>query len=132
MPVSDIVNRYPLSTPNGQSIPLDVVKPIGLLRINFNSSSFTSATDLASTYADKVFIATTTEDCYIHIGATPAVPVSGIMQVDTIFIPAGATLSFVMDSLKIAAIGVTAVGRLDIQICETWAGLAIAAQINRI
>ncbi len=130
--MTDIINRYPLSTPNGMAIPLDIIKPIALLRIDFNTSSFVAAIDLSAIYANKIFVATSNQDCYLHVGDTPASPVSGTALPDVIYIPAGVTLAFVTDSLQIAAIGITNSGRVDIQICETWAGLAIEAQVNKI
>jgi len=129
---TDIVNRYPLSTPNGQAIPLDIIKPIALMKITFNFATYVAATDLAASYSGKVFVATTDQDCYISFANSPTVPVSGTVIEDVIYIPAGATVAFVTDSLKLAAIGLSAAGHVEIQICETWAGLAIAAQINRI
>lgn len=122
--------RYPLSTPEGNSIPLEVVKPLGLLRIPFTSAAYASVI-LASTFQDKIFIASSDVDCYVSIEQTPENVVDSVVSNDIIYIPAGTMIAFISNTLYLSARGVSASGTVHIQIIDTWAGLALETQISR-
>lgn len=123
--------RYPLSTPEGTAIPLEVVKPLGILRIPFTASAYASV-NLNAAYQDKIFVAfSKTEDCYISFAASPAAVVDSVVSADIIHVPAGTLLAFVSNTLYLSAQGVSASGTVIIQIVDTWAGLALEAQLTR-
>lgn len=123
-------NRYPLSTPDGKAIPLDLIKPLGVLRLSFTAAAHNSQT-LPSAYQDKIFTAYSTEDCYLDFKATPAAVIDDVVSTDTLFIPAGVLIAFISNSLYIAARGSTASGIVQIQIIDIWAGLLLESQVNR-
>lgn len=122
--------RYPLSSPDGQAIPLEVIKPLGVLVINHTTAGFT-ATTIPSAYIDKIFIASSTQDCYISTSASPVSPTPGTVAANIIYVPATMTVAFVgnTDTLNIKSI--SANGQLILQIVDTWASLALEQQITR-
>lgn len=125
------VNRYPLSTPDGTAIPLDLIKPMGILRLPFITASYNAQT-IAATYQDKLFTAYATEDCYLSFAASPAAVVDDVVTTDTLFVPAGVMLAFTTNSLYLAAQGVSVNGIVHIEIVDVWAGLLLETQVNRI
>lgn len=126
-----LAGRYPLSTPDGTAIPLDIIKPLALGKIVFVAGGYTSC-DIPAAYAGKLLVAYSSVECYISEDAVPVVPTVNAFTAKMIYIPAGVLIVFVAGAAKIAAIGVAAAGTLHIQVADTWAGLALKAQLNRI
>jgi len=122
--------RYPLSTADGQSIPLEVVKPLGVLRMPFTAASFNSQT-LAETYLDKIFVVSASEDCYLSFASSASALVDNSVVPESLYIPAGLSIAFVSNSLHLSTIGVSTSGVLHVQIIDTWAGLVLEAQVSR-
>lgn len=123
-------NRYPLSTPDGKAIPLDLIKPMGVLRLPFTATSY-NAQSIGSIYQDKLFTAYSTEDCYLSFAASPGAVADNVVTANILFVPAGVMIAFITNSLYLAARGVSASGIVHIQIVDTWAGLLLEAQVNR-
>lgn len=123
-------NRYPLSTPDGKAIPLDIVKPLGILRLPFTNLSYNSQL-ISSIYQDKIFTAYSTVDCYLNFSAPSPAVVDNVVAADMLFVPAGVLVAFVTNSTLLAVIGITSSGILHVQIVDTWAGLLLETQVNR-
>jgi len=123
--------RYPLSTASGQAIPLEVIKPLGVLLVDFTAAGYI-ANAIPAEYVDKIFIASSSEDCYIAASASPVTPVVGTVAVDVIHVPASMIVAFVGNSATLNVRGVSATGRVVLQIVDTWSGLALEQQVTRI
>jgi hypothetical protein len=79
---------YPLTSTDNQSIPLDIVDILGLMRESFSGTS--SAARTIPTEAEFL-IFTSTEDCYVQFDATAAAePAEGTYEEDMIFVPGAA------------------------------------------
>lgn len=123
-------NRYPLSTPDGKAIPLDLIKPMGVLRLPFTASAY-NAQSINAIYQDKIFTAYSTEDCYLSFAASPGAIADNTVTANILFVPAGVMIAFITNSLYLAAKGVSVSGSVHVQIVDTWAGLLLEAQVNR-
>lgn len=124
-------NRYPLSSPEGQAIPLDVVKPLGVIRLPFTSASYNSQV-LSSAYQDKLLMLSSSADCYLDSNAVAVPIVDNIVSANNVHVPAGTLVIVVINSVHLNVIGVSASGSLHVQILDTWSKVAIEAQISRI
>lgn len=123
--------RYPLSTAEGNSIPLEVAKPLAFLSLTFTAGSFTANTDM-TLYQDKILVALADSDCYISVAQTPTSPTNGVIAPDIIHIPAGEHISFISNSIYLSVKGMIASGTLKLQILDPWSGLALEAQLSRV
>lgn len=126
--------KYPFSSKDGTPIPLDVLRPYGVLRKNFNSSTGTTAEALPT--GTEVLMIRTTEDCFIKfansaatkpISATPSVAVD-----DLLFLQKNEIQTVSPPAAYFSVIGDETSGVLTIQIIETWAGVALNTQISNI
>ena len=119
---------YPFATQDGQSIPLDILKPNGLLIIPFTTASAKSIT-LPDTAPVAMFISS--EACIISFDADiSSVPVDTFLS-KVLIVPFGSIVSSYIPSLPIQVRGLDSDGTLYIQLIEQWAGLALAAQFRR-
>lgn len=126
--------RYPFSTPEGAAIPLDILRPVGVLKKDFLSASGSAAEALpANTLAVLV---RATRSCFIRFSNAPATkPISATPSVviaDTLYLEEGEIQTISPGKLFYSVIGDTEAGTLTMQILETWAGLVTEAQINRV
>lgn len=111
---------YPFSTIDGKVIPLDIIRPLGILRIPFTAIS-TALQDLG--IATPIMILSATEDCFVRFGAAAVVPSTSLtsnqimVEKDQIVIvaPHNPNFSVISDGVN---------GSLTIQLLDRWAGLA--------
>lgn len=122
-------NRYPLSTVDGKAIPLEVIKPLGVIRLPFTATAF-NVQVLSDAYEDKILMLSSSEDCYLDFAAAPTSPVDDVVLPSMVFVPAGVLIACVTNSVYLNVIGVSTSGILHIQLVDTWAGLALETQIN--
>jgi len=132
--MTDISGRYPLSTTDGQFIPLDTVRPYGIVKKSFVSASGSSAISIPVDI--RIVSAYASEDCFLKFaasGATISAPTDGVNMLDTLFIPATSLIVFTppVDKPSVAVIGDSASGTLILSFLETWNGLSTQAQITR-
>ncbi len=132
--MADVAARYPISTPTGEAIPLDVVRPVSALRKTFASGAATAAIALTSTI--DVIIVYATQDMWVAFAASApvaAVPADGTLTADLFFVPAGMhmTISPPIGKRSISLIGDTAAGIAYIQLLENWSALALSSQLTR-
>lgn len=131
--MADTPGRYPLATPDGQSIPLDVLYPHSFTRLAFNSGSNVSTdipTDavLAEIYADN--------KCKICLGAATTADVSGTNYTDEYFIPANLTTErkvriYLKEKATLQVWGLGAAGVLYINYLIPWTSLQLQTNLDR-
>lgn len=126
--------RYPLSTINGVPIPLDVIRPSGVIRKAFLASGATTAEALPA--GTEVIAVRTTQDCFIKFANEAAAkPVSASPSVEvqaSVFLQAGEVQFLSPELLYYSVIGDIADGTLTIQLIESWNGVTLELQQSRI
>lgn len=132
--MSDLQQRYPLSTADGKAIPLDIVCPHGVIKKSFISTGSTAALTCPSTVEVMSFL--TTEDCIVKFaasGASAAALVDGSQADDVVFIPAEilVVISPPVGKKSFALRGDTANGTAVVQFYKGWSGLSLQAQNTR-
>jgi len=132
--MADLKGRYPLATADGQSIPLDIVRPHGILSKTFITASGTAA--LTCPAAVDMMEVISSEDCLIQFASSAASAsalVDGTLKVSAVYIPADVikiiTPPIGMKSFSI--IGITNAGIAVIQFLESWSGMSLASQSTR-
>jgi hypothetical protein len=125
--VSDSV--YPLSTPEGQSIPMDVMEPLSLAYFTFVAATSKNITIPAS-YSLVTLYAT--KDCVLRFGATPIpnVLVDGAEYTNAMYIPAQTLITAKIPS-GAASVVSTSSGLLAITSLENWKMLRQSYQLNQ-
>ena len=129
--MSDLAGRYPFSTADAQSIPLDIIRPEGVVIIpiahNSPSTAFTLSTslDCFSFHADV--------QCLVKFAASSAVapsPVENVLLNDCLCVPANTVIivSPPIDKRSVSVISTKGNGKLVIQYLQTWSGLALKNQ----
>ncbi len=132
--MSDLQKRYPFSAADGQAIPLDIIRPHGVIRKSFLLASPTAAMDVPSTV--EAFSILSNEDCVVQF-ATSAASASalsdGVLKADSLFVPADILIvvSPPLDKKSFSIIGDSANGIAVLQFIETWSGLALQSQFAR-
>jgi hypothetical protein len=132
--MADLKGRYPLATADGQSIPLDVVRPNGCIEKTFATGASTAAMDVPA--AIDVFSIFATEDCIIKFAtsaASAAALTDGVFAADTMKIVAGLVtfLSPPIGKRSFALRAVSANGVATINFYENWSGLSLSSQPTR-
>ena len=132
--MADLKARYPLATADGQSIPLDVVRPHGCIEKTFATGASTAAMTVPSTI--DVFSIFCDEDCILTFhasGASAAALTDGVLATDTMKIIAGLVtiLSPPVGKRSFALRACTANGIATINFYENWSGLATQSQYPR-
>ena len=112
---------YPLSTSRGDSIPLDVIKPVALTLLSFSTATSTSCTLPAGTEITALFA---TEDCIVRLSVDFPEPfVNGTFYSDSLFIPAGTVVSCLLSPGLLYVRGLSSSGSIAIQTVQKWAAV---------
>lgn len=132
--MADLDKVYPFSTADGQAIPVDIVRPHGVIKKSFLSSGATAAMSVPDTI--DVFSVVATEDCLIKFAASSASASAlsdGVLATDMMFIPADilTVVSPPLDKKSFSLRGDSANGTAVIQFFETWKGLSLQSQRTR-
>lgn len=132
--MASIKNRYPLSTSDGQYIPLAVVRPESCLLLSIVTASATTAKDVPADV--EFFQIVSDQDLIIQFaasGATAAAPVSGTIVADAIFIQKDLlqVVSPPIDKKNFSLRALTASGTALISFLEPWNALSLQSQITR-
>ncbi|EKD22435.1 MAG: hypothetical protein ACD_86C00004G0005 [uncultured bacterium] len=120
--------RYPLSTLNGQYIPLDVIRPSGLIKISYLEASASAAVALPA--GTELLLVRSTSDCFIKFANSSATKPTNIVVADTLDLRAEEYRVVSPMDLYYSVIGDTVDGELFIQILETWMSLSLDT-VNR-
>lgn len=120
---------YPLSTENSDAIPLDVIRPTGIIRLALSAPT----TDLVIPEEVKIAAFYSKLGCFIHFGLLmPNPPISNTYYPDALFIPPGVIITSVIPSVNAKVVPLSADGELIIQGIYKWAGVGLDRQVNRI
>lgn len=119
---------YPFSTQDGKAIPLDIIRPSGLLYRNFNASS---EIDLIIPTGYPIAAVIANEVCLIKFNGSIGIFDENIVYTDLLLIPAN-TITIVSITPGTGAIkGIINSGTAYFQLIEKWAGLALDKQFIR-
>lgn len=123
--------RYPLSTPSGQAIPLDVIRPVGVFSISFSPYS---ASPPASLNNVELLLLRTTASCFVRFENASATKTdgSGTLIPNTIYIESGELCVISPPNPYYSVIGTSESGILTVQLLEVWTGLITEHQLTRI
>lgn len=139
--MADVDALYPFATNDGKAIPLDVIRPYGVVRKSFTNDTATTALDIPATI--QVIAMLSNKDCLVQFATSSAAATAfsdGVLKVDAVFIPADILTVLVppVDKRSYSIIGAfTPIdgddleGQLVIQMLQKWAGLSALAQIPR-
>lgn len=123
MAINDTIpkDNYPFATKDGKVIPLDIIKPTGVIIKTFNSDN-----PLAITIPEGILVAvlSATEACVVQL-TTSVIPSDGVFIEDALYLPANTLVTTTLKAGSINVIGVQRSGRLAIQAIEKWAGLSL-------
>lgn len=122
--------RYPLSTPDGQFIPLEVVKPLSLIPLTFTATAFKTIA-LDAVQADQILILHSTVDCYVSLIPAPVAPVVDTVSPGLMFLPALTKTTIVSNSTSLSVLGVSVSGTCYVNINQTWEALISEEQLVR-
>jgi hypothetical protein len=120
--------RYPLSTPDGIAIPLDVIRPHSFLA---KTTALVVSAPVAIPSAVEIASFTATEDCLVCFGDTAIIAADGVLQPDTIFIQKGARVTVAPTASTFTVIAMSTPGYLYCQFIDKWAGLALETQYRK-
>jgi hypothetical protein len=132
--MSDLDKRYPLSTADGQAIPLEIIKPHGIIKKSFLSSAATAAMAVPSTI--DIIAISADQDVIVQFAsssASAAALVDGVLTEDAVYIQKDiiTVVSPPIDKKSFSIIGDTANGTAIFQFIERWGGISLASQITR-
>lgn len=122
---------YPFSTRKEESIPLDIIDPMSLIRVDVPASGNVSCTIPAGFEEAFVYCV---EGCFIQFAAAslPTPPVSGTVYADTLCVPPGCILTVRLTPgvARIIPFG-SKVTTLVLQQIRKWNSLALQQQVTR-
>lgn len=132
--MSEPDKRYPLSSPEGRAIPLEIIRPYGCLTKSFTAIGSTASITIPAEISIMSVLAD--EDCIIQFATSSASAealVDGTVQANAAFVPAGIiiVLSPAQGLGTFAIRGIANSGSAKIQYIDRWAGLALASQFIR-
>jgi hypothetical protein len=120
---------YPLSTTDGESIPLDVISPIELWIFTLAPTVATAIEVLTS--LNCLLSVKCSADAVLRFGATAAIyPVNGDKVLDSVYIPANTLILIKPTSLSFSLVS-AAGGTAWVQVMQKWAALAPAILYDR-
>jgi len=115
--------RYPLSSINGLPIPLDVIRPSGLIRVSYLEASASVAAALPA--GTELLLVRSTTDCFIKFANSSATKPTASVVADTLYLPAGEIQVISPMNLYYSVIGNTLDGELFLQVLETWMSVSL-------
>lgn len=129
--MTDIIQRYPLSTADGTPIPLEVIRPKDMLRKAFLSGEGSALAQLPA--GTVLAILRTTADCFLRFDSVAAIPATDGTPVSReLFVPANEVIFCAVPSLSYSVIGDGFAGTLTIQVIDTWASAASLVSQQRV
>jgi hypothetical protein len=120
---------YPFSTQDGKSIPLDIIRPAGLIIQSFTASGNTF---LESSTPLDVAVFMASKPCLVGFGEeVPNPAVNGEFYSNSLIIPAGVIITVKCPSSIMYIRGTDEAGTLYVQAIHRWAGLSLPSQLFR-
>lgn len=116
---------YPLATPSGEAIPLDVINPIAA---GFNVVDASGATSLVLPPETSTAVLYSTVDAFARLNSTFSPITAGVMYDDAIFLPAGVAVSVLLSAGTLYLRSVADAGNVYVQLTEKWNSLGVGYQ----
>lgn len=129
MAQADTLGIYPLSTPGGDAIPLDIIRPLKLYRQDFNDEA---GTEVAFAADVEIVVCWATRACIVCFGAVVAMPASGSSVNATIILPANTLTVIDLNGLdSFSSMGIAEEGTVFVQQVQKWQDIRKNTQYNR-
>lgn len=119
---------YPFATQDGKPVPLDIIRPAGLIKIDFINSAVANFI-LPDTYTEGIILATSA--CLVRQGSTIPSIVNGTFYQDMFLVYTDTLITVSLLPGTIYVKGLTDSGTLYLQLIERWAGLGLPKQYIR-
>lgn len=119
---------YPFATQDGKAIPLDIIKPAGLILQAFTPLAVASFI-IPAGY--KVGTMLASKACIVRFGQTIPALVDGTFYEDMLLIPNDTIITVSFDPTTLYVEGLTESGTFYLQLIERWAGLALDKQFSK-
>lgn len=126
--MASTLQRYPLSSPEGTPIPLEIIKPHSFLQKSFESG--VSSSQISVPEDIEIMSITCTEDCLITFGAPVLAIEDGVLAENTLLVGKYTRICTAINANTFAIRGLSANGIAHIQYIQNWAGLALQTQIT--
>lgn len=120
--------RYPLSTPDGISIPLDVIKPHSFIR---KATALSVSGSISIPDVVEIISFAATEDCYICFGGIATIASDGVLQPNVVFVQKGTRVTVAPTANNFTVLALDTAGYLYCQLIDKWAGLALQTQYTK-
>lgn len=119
---------YPFSAQNAQAIPLDIIRPTGII-----SKSFAAAAVTLTLPADmKVAAFYSTAGCFVSFGPTAVSAIAdGVHYPETLFVPPYVSIVASVRFTTAKVIPMSAAGTLTVQGIYPWASVALPRELNK-
>lgn len=128
--MASTTQRYPLSTPDGSAIPLDIMKPHSFIMKSFIGGAATDP--IAVPEGVEIVSLSVTEDCIVCFGDDAVQPVDGVSYLNTVYVEKSVRICLAPSVDTFTIISATATsGTALIQFIEKWAGLAVQTQYSK-
>lgn len=115
-----IRDLYPFSTSDGKIIPLDIVRPVGTLRIAFSNGVASAPSELGA--AIPIVLLKASADCFVSLGGIAVIPGASLIP-NLMHLFAGDVEVVAPRLGTITVIGDGGAGNLTATVVEQWAGL---------
>lgn len=118
MAQNETLGLYPHSTPSGEVIPYDIIRPLGITRKDFTDIAsgliaIPSNADILALFA--------TEDCIISFAATAVAPVDGTFVANCMVVPARTYVNIDHNAATtFSVIGIVGPGTLFVTAVQKW------------
>lgn len=122
-----IRDLYPLSTPDGKAIPLDIIRPRGVFRIPIGQTA-SILYPLVDT--DPIVILRSTVGCFVRFGEVAIIPSTAMIS-NQLYLAAGDITIVSPHVQSLSAISESSNGFLTVQLLDKWMGLAAEVNYNR-
>lgn len=127
--MSSTTQRYPLSSPDGTPIPLEIMKPHSFIQKSYLTAS--ASTSIAVPTDVEIMSITVTEDCILKFNGTAILPTDGVAIADAVLVEKYTRICIAPKAATFTLIGLSADGVANIQFIEKWAGLAVQTQYQK-
>ena len=132
--MANVSKRYPLSTADGKYIPLDVIRPLSLLKVTTSNSVGSASIEIPADI--ELLRIKSSVDATIQFFPTSTVitaVVAGTAKQNALFLPANIVVIISQPTGKnwFSIINDAAAGNCIIEYLECWNALSLQSQITR-
>jgi hypothetical protein len=133
MAQTDDIGRYPQSTPKGDPIPYEIVRPLGLVRIAVQDAAVNG---VAIPDAYSFLVLRSSAACFVRLNGNAAIPALSTYTANYVYVDVDEVI--VIDHNMADTLGVIKAdstdddGVLVVQVCETYKDIRKTAQLDRM